>query len=115
MVLLTAHCLTDAIGQQRRLLFDSIQPKELLCVLCTSFRTSHILFLLENRRIQETQVCERVPSSQFRSECWLLIACDGGAPALRQRHGWAIFMLFWRQRKFPDFHYRRQQDIGDIL
>lgn len=30
------------------------------------FRTaSGILFLLENRRIQETQICKRVPSSQF--------------------------------------------------
>lgn len=55
-------------------------------------------------------------STQYsRSECWLLIAGDGGALALRQRHGWAILMPFWRQRKFPDFHYRRQQDIGDIL
>lgn len=39
------------------------------CILFASyffFRTaSGILFLFENRRIQETQICKRVPSSQF--------------------------------------------------
>lgn len=88
--------------------------KRVLCALCMSLRVSHTLFLLENRRIQEAQVCKEVPSSQFLSECGLLIACDGGAPALRQSTA-GCFMPFRRQRKFPDFHYRSQQDIGDIL
>lgn len=42
---------------------------------------------IDNRKIQETQVCEQNCSSLFRSECWLFIVHDGGTPMLRQRCG----------------------------